>query len=675
MSRSKSTMRYSGFTLVEVLVIAPIAILVITGFVALMVTMVGDVIAGRARNVMTYDIQSALDMIEQDVRLTTHFLVSSGTMPSPQGKNGATSAFTSTNDLILGEIATDKNPIDPTRGFIYYDTPFSCGDPSEVYKNRIFFTTVIYFVEGGSLWRRTYVPTAGGTLCDAPWQVNTCAPGYLSTDTRCKTNDSEILRDIENFDVSYYLNPEDTVAISPATANTASSISVTIEGETIAAGRTVTATSTGRSTKLSDKDITLAPPASPDVSGSASGNEAVFTWPSVPDADSYIVRYNINGGGWTTASENTLETTFTIAANRGDTVSVKVFARNTTGASADIASNNASTAIPLWTDCNLQNGWVNYTDPGDPGYEDCGYTITKDGVVMFKGHIKDGSTSSNIGLFQLPVNLRPSHRLMFQMLINPNTSTRIDVNDDGWVRLPAGTNSTYLGLDGIYFIPRDTLYTWQDVSMLNGWTAFGSGFPTLQTTQDASGRAHVRGLLQQGTYSFGTAIAQLPSASNPGEYLHLPARGDSYNNMGIDQNGYIRARGISSSYYSTQAMYYPSGYGGWQSFSGSVGGNPNDNQLGNGWVAYGGIYPTPQYTKSDDGIVTIKGLIRNGSTADLTFMAKLPPGYRPMKTLAFSTVSSSGVARIDVGESGYLIFRSGSSGWMSLSNISYMAEQ
>src|SRR5690606_28993420 len=141
-----------GFTLVEMMVMAPIAILAVTGFIALMVTMVGNVIASHNRNIMTHDIQSAIDYIEQDVRLSTQFLETSGSLPSPQGKNGATSAFqSSAGDLILGEIATDKNPVDPTRKFIYYNKPFNCNIPSEAYKNRIFFTTVIYYVKDNSL--------------------------------------------------------------------------------------------------------------------------------------------------------------------------------------------------------------------------------------------------------------------------------------------------------------------------------------------------------------------------------------------------------------------------------------------------------------------------------------------------------------------------------------------
>ncbi len=672
MSRNSSSLRQAGFTLIEMLIIAPIALLVITGFIALMVTMVGDVIASRTYNTMTYDIQSALNTIEQDVRLSTQFLASSGAMLSPQGKNGATSAFASTTgDLILGEIATDKNPIDPTRGFIYYqNAPFSCGSPTEVYKNRIFFMTVIYFVRDGSLWRRTYVPTASGPLCQSPWQVNTCAPGYPSSETRCKTNDTEILKGIKTFNVGYYQNPQDTVALPAAAASNASSIRVTIEGEKTAAGRVINATSSGRSTKLSSREITLAPPDSPVVSSSTSGGEAIFTWPGVTNATSYIVWYNVNGGSWITASENTTETIFSVAAARGDTVSIKVFARNTTGASADIASNNASATIPLWTDCALQNGWVNY----NAGYETCGYTISKAGVVMFKGHISSGSIAANTALFQLPDSLRPSTHLMYQMVINPNSSTRIDVDDDGWVRLVSAGNSTYVGLDGIYFIPKNSLYTWSSLTLQNGWTNLGGDFSPLQSTQDSSGRVHLRGVLQQGTVASGTVIAQLPSGISVSLREIFPARGNGYSNLGLT-SGNLVSRGINGSYHSAQTMFYPSTYGGWQSFSGTVAGNPADNQLGNNWVAYGGDLATPQYTKSADGIVTLKGMIKSGTTTELTYMAKLPPGYRPLKTLAFVTPSNDSVGRVDVGENGYLIFRSGSSAWISLSGISYVAEQ
>src|SRR5258708_5983535 len=94
-----------GFTLIEVLIIAPIVILAISGFVALMITMIGDSLATRDQNNLILETQDALDRIEQDTRLTTQFLATSMTMPSPQGSDSnftGTAAFSSTNTLILG---------------------------------------------------------------------------------------------------------------------------------------------------------------------------------------------------------------------------------------------------------------------------------------------------------------------------------------------------------------------------------------------------------------------------------------------------------------------------------------------------------------------------------------------------------------------------------------------
>lgn len=684
MSRNNPRLKPStaGFTLVEMLIVAPLALLVIAGFIALMVTMVGDAIANHNRNVMTYDIQNALNMVEQDTRLSSQFLTTSGVLPSPQGKDGATAAFSSTaGDLILGEAATNKNPIDPTRGFVYYNAPFSCSDPAQVFKNQIFFNTVVYFTRSGSLWRRTYVPSPSGTPCTTPWQVNSCAPGYTNT-TQCKTTDSEIMQNVDSFAVNYYTNPQDTSDIGASNATTASTIKVTINGRQSAAGRSFTASAATRVSKLSSRDIATGPPATPTVSSSVTGTKATFTWAAVPNTTSYIVTYNVNGGSWITASDNTTETSFAVTGFRGDTITVKVLARNNVGTSADGASNNKSATIPQWIDCTLSNSWINYAG----GYDTCGYTITKAGIVMFKGHIKSGTTGTDIDLFQLPDELRPSTNLMFQVVANPNTSTRLDVRSDGWVRLPSIASNNYVGLDGVYFVPKYTNYSWNTLSLLNSWTTATtpSGFSPLQSTIDYNGRVHTRGLIKQGTFTTDTQIAQLPAGSQPTEYYHFPARGDAFNTMGVNSSGYIVARGISSTYYSAQAMFYPSGYGSWQSFTGAVASDPADNQLGNNWVSYNlSPQPTPQYTKSADGIVTLKGLLKKSTAGvDKEKMARLPAGYCPRNemTLAFSTVGyNNAVARIDVARissstSCALVYRSGSNTWMSLDNISYLAE-
>src|ERR671933_425112 len=201
-----------GFTLVEMLIIAPVVILVISGFIALIITMVGDVLAMRDRNNMTFEIRDTLDRIEQDSRLSTQFLVTSGTLPSPQGSDSGfagTAAFTSTDSLIMGTLTTNKNPMDSTRQLVFYaKQPNDCGS-LETY-NRPFIGKTIYFLKNGSLWRRTFLfnyntnaTPNDETLCAAPWQQNSCNPGYLPA-TRCQTNDIEVMKNVSSFGVKYY---------------------------------------------------------------------------------------------------------------------------------------------------------------------------------------------------------------------------------------------------------------------------------------------------------------------------------------------------------------------------------------------------------------------------------------------------------------------------------------
>lgn len=243
--------RAKGFTLVEMLVVAPVVILAIGGFIALMVNIVGDVLLTRDRSAMTYNIQDALDRIEQDTRLTSDFLTTTGTLTTPQGSNNnftGTSAFTNTDNLILSANATDKAPTDSTRQLIYYaNQPNACGATQTF--NALLATKIIYFIKSGSLWRREVVPSwTASTVCATPWQRNTCSPGY--TAALCDANDTEIMPDISSFDVKYYTDASSTTELTDANAGSASTIEVTINGSKSTAGRTFTASGVMRVNKL-----------------------------------------------------------------------------------------------------------------------------------------------------------------------------------------------------------------------------------------------------------------------------------------------------------------------------------------------------------------------------------------------------------------------------------------
>lgn len=243
--------RSKGFTLVEMLVVAPLVILVIGGIIALMVNVVGDVLVTRDKSAMTYNIQNALDLIEQDTRLSHQFLTTTGTLTAPQGSDSnftGTAAFTNTSNLILSANATDKNPADTTRQLIYYaNQPNACGATQSF--NTIFTTKIIYFIKSGSLWRREAVPSwTASTVCATPWQRNTCSPGY--TAAQCQTTDTQIMPNVSSWNVKYYTDASSVTELSDANAGSASTIEVTINGSKNTAGRTFTASGVIRVNKL-----------------------------------------------------------------------------------------------------------------------------------------------------------------------------------------------------------------------------------------------------------------------------------------------------------------------------------------------------------------------------------------------------------------------------------------
>lgn len=254
---SQNNQASKGFTLVEMLVVAPLVVLVIGGFIALMVNIVGDVMLTRDRSAMTYNIQNALDRIEQDTRLSNIFLTTTGTLSSPQGSNNnytGTAAFANTSALILSANTTDKNPTDSTRQLIYYaNQPNACGS-SQTF-NALLASKIIYFVYAGSLWRREVLPTwntnatvDANTVCAAPWQRNTCSPGYVAS--LCQTTDTEILDDISSFSFNYYSDPSSTTPLAAASAGSATTIEVTINGSKTTAGRSFSSSGIMRATLL-----------------------------------------------------------------------------------------------------------------------------------------------------------------------------------------------------------------------------------------------------------------------------------------------------------------------------------------------------------------------------------------------------------------------------------------
>lgn len=241
---SSNGVERSGFTLVEMLLIAPVVILVLGGFIALMVSMVGNTLITRERSLLTFEVQNSLNRIEQDVRVSTKFPTTTGPVASPQGSDDGTAAFNSSSALILNMLATNKNPEDTTRQLVFYaNQPNPCGSTETA--NKVFTLQVIYYLKNGSLWRRTILPVYNlnatpdiNTVCKSPWQRNSCSPGYAPS-PNCETSDSEITKNVSTFTFSYYLNAQDANALTPSQSDTASAVKVYLANTKTAASQAV----------------------------------------------------------------------------------------------------------------------------------------------------------------------------------------------------------------------------------------------------------------------------------------------------------------------------------------------------------------------------------------------------------------------------------------------------
>jgi hypothetical protein len=704
-SRLLDSNKQKGFTLVEMLVIAPVVLLTIGAFITVIVNMTGDVLASRGSIVLAYDVQDALNRIEDDIKLSTTFLATNNiSLTEPQGYDDNTANFdnvdTAKGDmLILNTLATTDNPLSSIGGLVYLNSqPNDCAtNAAQVNQNTPMTMNVVYYVKTvgsvSSLWRRTIAPsnysTDGATTvgCDiVPWQQPSCTPGQVNA--FCKTQDNKLIDGISpsDFTVQYYTSASSTEADSIA-SNTASSseernatmqsdttVNVSINISKLAAGRDINQSGSIRATRLDINASTIAvvvPPTTAPVAPSvttafSSPTTATFDWARVPTADTYTLEYNINGGSWTVGLSNTTLTTFSINPPHGAVVSVRVTATNSAGTST---YGTATLSIPEWAPLIMQNSWIDYST----AYNTASYRKTSEGVVVLRGLVKRTGTPAAYDIIGiLPEGYRPTGILIFQNGSNSAVG-RVDVYPDGRVLFIYGSAS-WFSLDDISFIPEGSGHTRVDATPLlsNGWTFYGGSFAPPSYVVDGYGRVHLQGLGRPGTTTNGTQIINLPQNLLPPQYMHISARSLSFSYIGLEYRvgtvptGIVAKGGsVTSDYLSVPIMYYPAGVGSWTNLT-----------LQNGWVWYTGIYSTPQYTKAPDGLVSLKGLIKSGTTTNGTVLASLPAGYRPARRHILTSVSNGAWARIDITATGAVnIQYGGSSVWISLDGLHFYADQ
>lgn len=683
----------NGFTIIEMLIVAPIVILFIGAFIAAIVGMTGDVLTTRGSNMLTYNVQDALNRIEQDVSSSVGFLAKNNIpVSTPQGYDNLTAPFTNVsttngNMLILNAYATTKNPIDPDSQIVYTkDQPNSCSSPN-VSANPPVLINIVYFVKDNNLYRRVIAPTFYDTVgCSVPWQNPSCAQGQSGG--QCKSKDIKLLSGIstvDDFKIDYFATSSSTTpnssavntGLSDSNRQTAlqstKSVKVTINATSVIAGRTFTqsgnirANSQNNNIGTTSNTQALQITSNPSDSTINAGSNATFTASASGTAPTVQWQQSTdNGANWTNISGATSTTLArnSVTANM-DGYQYRAVFTNSFGSvitsSARLGVNDSG-----WTSLSLSSSWSFYNNP----FNTPAYLRTSSGIVTLKGLIKKSSAA--VGgevLATLPPAYRPSDLLIFTTSTNANVYSKIQIFPNGNIVLSKG-DAGWLSLDGIQFIADNGRYTRTLLSPLyNGWASYtsvyGGTYALPSYTVDNIGRVYLQGLATGGTMTNDTIIARLPSNLLPSLYMHIPAANNNYSLIGISPTlGAITAKSglTSNGYLATQAIYYPASVGTWTNIP-----------LSNGWATYdANTFSTPQCIKASDGLVSLKGLIRSGTATAGTVIGTLPVNCRPNTARGlFGVASNAAYGRLDVYPTGELVINAGSNAWFSLDGVTY----
>ena len=261
----------AGFTLIEMLVVAPIVILLIGTIIYAIVQLTGDALSERASAELINDVHSSLDRIESDTKVSGAFLATNN-MPltSPQGSDDSTANFTSVtagdDALILNTFVTDANPNDPNRSLVYLaNMPNSCAS-ANLEQNQVMTMNTVYFTKVNAsdvneLWRRT-LAVSGYTSRDCsgvtPWQRPSCTPGLSGT--MCQAQDELLLSGVRESSIDSFNAASDTSPSANAqNSNTTTrqtamdltdTIQVTLKAESTSAGRDIAQQGTIRVTRV-----------------------------------------------------------------------------------------------------------------------------------------------------------------------------------------------------------------------------------------------------------------------------------------------------------------------------------------------------------------------------------------------------------------------------------------
>ncbi len=194
-----------GFTVSEIIIVAPIVLATLTGLVTSIVFITTTILQLSKANYQRQEILSALDTIAEDLSVNAEVVDKSFTPITPQGKNDDETKF-ETNSLVL----VIKRPLlsshlkNKHKDLILTNSVENdCSGPLDPA-----MINVVYFLKDKTLWRRVLLPNepTEKTYClnSNKIEINNLKdrPSCSATDNPiCLAKDSKILTEVADFKI------------------------------------------------------------------------------------------------------------------------------------------------------------------------------------------------------------------------------------------------------------------------------------------------------------------------------------------------------------------------------------------------------------------------------------------------------------------------------------------
>jgi hypothetical protein len=207
--------RQSGFTLVELLVIAPILMVTIVYMMSFLFSQYGQLTQQGSQLDLQAEAQNITFSLQDDIFFTSSFVSTmNSNLEDSYKPSGGWQSNTTPPTLILSLPALTKNRRDANRRPVYINTQ-GCTPQATLEENDVLYNNIIVFVSGSNLYKRTISAPATTSTCETSFEKQSC-PSANAT-SACPAD--KLLTDkLNTFSVTYY-TADNTETASPESAD------------------------------------------------------------------------------------------------------------------------------------------------------------------------------------------------------------------------------------------------------------------------------------------------------------------------------------------------------------------------------------------------------------------------------------------------------------------------